>query len=63
MSSFIEVKEVSKSFKINKRSAGVMGMLSNLVAPKYEIKQAVDSISFSIDKGEMVGFIGPNGAA
>ncbi len=62
MSSFIEVKEVSKSFKINKRSAGVMGMLSNLVAPKYEIKQAVDSISFSIDKGEMVGFIGPNGA-
>ncbi len=62
MSSFIEVKDVSKSFRINKRSAGVMGMLSNLVAPKYEKKQAVDHISFSIEEGEMVGFIGPNGA-
>lgn len=62
MSSFIEVKDVSKSFRINKRSAGVMGMLSNLVAPKYEKKQAVNHISFAIEEGEMVGFIGPNGA-
>ena len=62
MNKFIEVKDVSKSFRINKRSAGVMGMLSNLVAPKYEKKQAVDHISFSIEEGEMVGFIGPNGA-
>ena len=62
MVNFIEVKDVSKSFRINKRSAGVMGMLSNLGAPKYEKKQAVDHISFSIEEGEMVGFIGPNGA-
>ncbi len=62
MINFIEVKDVSKSFRINKRSAGVMGMLSNLVAPRYEKKQAVDHISFSIEEGEMVGFIGPNGA-
>ena len=62
MNNFIEVKDVSKSFRINKRSAGVMGMLSNLVVPKYEKKQAVDHISFSIEEGEMVGFIGPNGA-
>lgn len=62
MNNFIEVKDVSKSFRINKRSAGVMGMLSNLVAPKYEKKQAVDHISFYIEEGEMVGFIGPNGA-
>jgi len=62
MNKFIEVKDVSKSFRINKRSAGVMGMLSNLVVPKYEKKQAVDHISFSIEEGEMVGFIGPNGA-
>lgn len=62
MNNFIEVKDVSKSFWINKRSAGVMGMLSNFVAPKYEKKQAVDHISFSIEEGEMVGFIGPNGA-
>ena len=29
---------------------------------KYEIRKAVDDISFQIKKGEIVGFIGPNGA-
>jgi len=60
--SFIEVNEVSKSFKISKRSAGIPGMLANLVVPKFEHKVAVKNISFSIEEGEMVGFIGPNGA-
>ena len=60
--SFIEVNNVSKAFRVSKRSAGIPGMLANLVAPKYEKKQAVNNISFSIEQGEMVGFIGPNGA-
>lgn len=60
--SFIEVNEVSKSFRISKRSAGIPGMLANLVVPKFETKVAVKDISFSIEEGEMVGFIGPNGA-
>ncbi|MCR4584444.1 MAG: ATP-binding cassette domain-containing protein [Lachnospiraceae bacterium] len=60
--SFIEVKEVSKSFKVNKRSAGIPGMIANMFVPKYENKKAVDRISFDIESGEMVGFIGPNGA-
>lgn len=60
--SFIEVENISKSFKVNKRRAGIPGMVANMFAPKYEIRQAVDDISFSIEKGEMVGFIGPNGA-
>lgn len=60
--SFIEVKNVSKTFKISKRCSGVPGMLANLFVPKYERKEAVKNISFNIEKGEMVGFIGPNGA-
>ncbi len=60
--SLIEVNEVSKSFRVSRRSAGISGMLANLVMPKYEKKQAVNNISFSIEQGEMVGFIGPNGA-
>lgn len=60
--SMIEVNEVSKAFRVSRRSAGIPGMLANLIRPKYEKKQAVNNISFSIEEGEMVGFIGPNGA-
>ena len=58
----IEVREVSKTFRINKRQAGVTGMIANLFVPKYEKKEAVKNIGFTIEEGEMVGFIGPNGA-
>lgn len=60
--SFIEVTNVSKTFRVSRRSAGIPGMLANLIVPKYEKKQAVKDISFSIEEGEMIGFIGPNGA-
>jgi ABC-2 type transport system ATP-binding protein len=58
----IEVKDVSKYFKIYKRQKGLAGTLKALFSNDFEIKKAVDNISFSIQKGELVGFIGPNGA-
>ncbi|RKP53071.1 ATP-binding cassette domain-containing protein [Cohnella endophytica] len=39
-----------------------MGAFKDFVAPRYEQKDAVNEVSFSIDKGEIVGYIGPNGA-
>ncbi len=60
--SFIEVREISKTFKISKRRGGALGMFANLFAPKFEKKEAVKNVSFDIEQGETVGFIGPNGA-
>lgn len=60
--SFIEVKNIRKTYRVSKRRSGIPGMVANLFAPKYEKREAVKDITFSIEKGEMIGFIGPNGA-
>ena len=60
--SFIEVKNISKTYKVSKRKSGMPGMIANLFTPKFEKKEAVKDVSFTIEKGEMVGFVGPNGA-
>ena len=62
METIIEVNGIKKYYKIAKREQGLRATITNLFNRKYEIKRAVDDISFSIKKGEIVGFIGPNGA-
>ena len=58
----IEVEGLKKYYKIAKRDKGLMQTMRGLFKRKYEIRKAVDDISFQIKKGEIVGFIGPNGA-
>ncbi|MBQ4523924.1 MAG: ATP-binding cassette domain-containing protein [Lachnospiraceae bacterium] len=62
MEPIIEVKNIKKYYKVAKREKGLGATIKNLFHRKYEIKKAVNDISFSIKKGEIVGFIGPNGA-
>ena len=62
MENMIEVTNLKKYYKIPVRSKGMASTIKNLFHRKYDIKKAVDDISFSIKKGEVVGFIGPNGA-
>ncbi|MBP6883269.1 MAG: ABC transporter ATP-binding protein [Microgenomates group bacterium] len=58
----IDVKNLSKSFKIYKKEPGLSGALKSLFSRKYEDKMAVNDVSFTIEEGELIGFIGPNGA-
>ena len=62
MGYMIEVEGLKKYYKIAKRDKGLMQTMRGLFKRKYEIRKAVDDISFQIKKGEIVGFIGPNGA-
>ncbi|MFG3045357.1 ATP-binding cassette domain-containing protein [Streptomyces sp. NPDC048241] len=51
---FITLEKVGKVFEVRKKA----GFLKRV---RHEVR-AVDSISFTVARGEMVGYIGPNGA-
>lgn len=58
----IEVKNLSKEFKVKLKEKGLKGSLKSIIKPKYKTVKAVKNINFSVDKGEIIAFIGPNGA-
>ncbi|MDC4239209.1 ABC transporter ATP-binding protein [Clostridium tertium] len=58
----IKVENLSKEFKSNKKYPGFKGAIKSFFSREYIIKKAVDNISFEIEDGEIVGYIGANGA-
>ncbi len=58
----IEVKNLSKNFRVFDRREGVRGAFIDLFNRKYRTVEAVKEVSFSIEPGERVGYLGPNGA-
>ncbi len=62
MDKIIEMKNVTKEFKVLNRREGLSGSIKDLFSRNYNIVNAVSDISIEIGKGEIVGYLGPNGA-
>ena len=59
---FIDIKNISKSFKLFKREAGLKGAVKSFFKREYEIFTALSDINLEINKGEIIGILGENGA-
>ncbi len=58
----IRAESLSKVYKIPEKDPGVAGAVKALFRPRYKSKPAVTDVSFIIEPGEIVGYIGVNGA-
>lgn len=58
----IVAENICRYFKVLNRREGLWGTAKDLFSRDYRIIKAVDDISFTINKGELVGLMGPNGA-
>ncbi len=62
MEPVIQIKNVSKEFKVLNRREGLKGSFLDLFSRNYKILKAVDNVTMDIMPGEIVGYLGPNGA-
>lgn len=58
----IQVENLSKEFVTNKKYPGFKGAVKALFSTEKVVKKAVTDVSFHIKEGEIVGYIGSNGA-
>ncbi len=60
--SLIKAENLSKTFKIYSQGEGIRGYLKSFVKRDYEVVHAVEDLNLEIEAGEMIGYIGSNGA-
>ena len=59
--SIIKVNNISKNFDYYTKEEGLKNSIKNLFHRKRLVKSAVKDISFEIEEGEIVGFLGAKG--
>lgn len=62
MHNSIEVKDLKKVFKLEIKKQWFLNRVKAIFRPTFREFEAVESISFSVKKGEKIAFLWPNGA-
>ena len=57
---FIQINNLTKSFKLFKRNAGLKGAIKSFFNREYEYFTALDNINLNISEGEIIGVLGEN---
>lgn len=58
----IAMEHITKEYRVVRRGAGMGQAVRSLLRREYDVVRALDDVSFTIESGEMVGYMGPNGA-
>jgi ABC-2 type transport system ATP-binding protein len=58
----ISVRDLVKEFRTPKRAPGLVGAMRTLFTTEQRVTRAVDGVSLDVEEGELVGYLGRNGA-
>ncbi len=58
----ISATDLTKTYTFHQQAPGLLGAFRSVLRRKTETRLAVDRVSFTIPRGEIVGLLGPNGA-
>lgn len=58
----IETKNLTKTYKLFEKEAGLRGSVKSLFKRKFSYKTALSNFDLTVNEGEFIGLIGPNGA-
>ena len=62
METMIEVSNLAKVFSKTIKEPGLKGAIRSFIHPEKKVFEAVKGLSFEVPKGQILGFIGANGA-